>query len=263
MGGASRQTSCRSPSPGTPPARSHRSMISSPWPRSAFGVRRCRSIGSVARLRVVSRPAAAEHASEINADGAVVAPVKPAAHPPGTTIEVRELFFNVPARPQVHAQRGDRGGAHRAARRAARASRFDVAFKSARAGAGCCSMHPRRSGWARCWIYPAARRTHEPRACSSEEFLASAVPIHHSAGPVSITGWVGLPTVSRATADQQYWFVNGRGVRDRLLVSAVRVGYRDVLYGGRHPAYVLYLIARSDAGGRECASGEAGGAVLG
>jgi DNA mismatch repair protein MutL len=75
----------------------------------------------------------------------------------------------------------------------------------------------------------------------SEEFLASAVPIHHSAGPVSIVGWVGLPTVSRATADQQYWFVNGRGVRDRLLMSAVRVGYRDVLYGGRHPAYVLYL----------------------
>src|SRR6185295_19036449 len=63
----------------------------------------------------------------------------------------------------------------------------------------------------------------------------------HSAGPVSITGWIGLPTVSRATADQQYWCVNGRGVRERLLMSAVRVGYRDVLYGGRHPAYVLYL----------------------
>ncbi len=75
----------------------------------------------------------------------------------------------------------------------------------------------------------------------SEEFLASAVPVHHSAGPVSITGWVGLPTVSRAQADQQFWFVNGRCVRDRLLMNAVRLGYRDVLYHGRHSAYVLYL----------------------
>ncbi len=79
------------------------------------------------------------------------------------------------------------------------------------------------------------------RAVLGDEFLASAVPIHHSAGPVSITGWVGLPTVSRATPDQQFWFVNGRSVRDRLLMNAVRVGYRDVLYGGRHSAYVLYL----------------------
>jgi DNA mismatch repair protein MutL len=65
--------------------------------------------------------------------------------------------------------------------------------------------------------------------------------VHHSAGPVSVTGWVGLPTVSRAQPDQQFWFVNGRAVRDRLLMNAVRVGYRDVLYGGRHSAYVLYL----------------------
>jgi DNA mismatch repair protein MutL len=79
------------------------------------------------------------------------------------------------------------------------------------------------------------------RSVLSEEFLASAVPVNHSAGPVSIAGWLGLPTVSRATADQQYWFVNGRGVRDRLLMNAVRMGYRDVLYHGRHPAYVLYL----------------------
>jgi DNA mismatch repair protein MutL len=79
------------------------------------------------------------------------------------------------------------------------------------------------------------------RSVLNEEFLASAVPLHHSAGPVSITGWVGLPTVSRAQPDQQYWFVNGRPVRDRLLMNAVRVGYRDVLYGGRHSAYVLYL----------------------
>ncbi len=74
-----------------------------------------------------------------------------------------------------------------------------------------------------------------------KDFIAQAVPVHHQAGPVAIDGWVGLPTASRAQGDQQYWFVNGRSVRDRVLMNAVRVAYRDVLYHGRHPAYVLYL----------------------
>jgi DNA mismatch repair protein MutL len=65
--------------------------------------------------------------------------------------------------------------------------------------------------------------------------------MEHHAGPVEVTGWVGLPTASRAQPDQQFWFVNGRAVRDKLLMNAVRVAYRDVLYGGRHAAYVLYL----------------------
>jgi DNA mismatch repair protein MutL len=73
------------------------------------------------------------------------------------------------------------------------------------------------------------------------EFSGRSVPVEHSAGPVHIAGWIGLPTAARATADQQYWFVNNRNVRDRLLMNAVRVAYRDVLYGGRHAAYVLYL----------------------
>ncbi len=73
------------------------------------------------------------------------------------------------------------------------------------------------------------------------DFPPNALPVRHAAGPVMLSGWVGLPTRSRATADQQFWYVNGRSVRDRLLMNAVRVAYRDVLYGGRHAAYVLYL----------------------
>jgi len=73
------------------------------------------------------------------------------------------------------------------------------------------------------------------------EFLASAVALRSSAGPISLSGWVGLPTASRAQPDQQFWFVNGRSVRDRLLSNAVRLAYRDVLYHGRHAVYVLYL----------------------
>jgi len=73
------------------------------------------------------------------------------------------------------------------------------------------------------------------------EFLPRAVALRSVAGPVGLSGWVGLPTASRAQADQQFWFVNGRSVRDRLLSNAVRLAYRDVLYHGRHAAYVLYL----------------------
>src|SRR6185369_186452 len=198
------------------------------------------SIGSVARLRVVSRPAGVEHASEINVDGAVVAPVKPAAHPAGTTIEVRELFFNVPARRKfMRSEATEVGHIARLVERLA-LSRFDVGFKL-KSGSRVLLDAPAAVGHGELLDISSGAGNARIRSVLSEEFLASAVPIHHQAGPVSIAGWVGLPTVSRATADQQYWFVNGRGVRDRLLMSAVRVGYRDVLYGGRHPAYVLYL----------------------
>jgi DNA mismatch repair protein MutL len=73
------------------------------------------------------------------------------------------------------------------------------------------------------------------------EFVERAIELDHSAGPVRISGWIGAPSAARATSDMQFWFVNGRSVRDRLLMNGVRLGYRDVLYSGRQPAYVLYL----------------------
>src|SRR5260370_1149938 len=73
------------------------------------------------------------------------------------------------------------------------------------------------------------------------DFPAAALSLRHAAGRVMLSGWVGLPTRSRAQPDQQFWFVNGRSVRDRLLMNAVRLAYRDVLYHGRHSAYELYL----------------------
>ncbi|MGH8209561.1 MAG: DNA mismatch repair endonuclease MutL, partial [Steroidobacteraceae bacterium] len=74
-----------------------------------------------------------------------------------------------------------------------------------------------------------------------KDFTSRSVPVNHSAGPVNLSGWIGLPTAARGAPDQQFWFVNDRNVRDRLLMNAVRLAYRDVLYGGRHAAYVLYL----------------------
>jgi DNA mismatch repair protein MutL len=198
------------------------------------------SIGSVARLRLVSRPAAVDHASEINVDGGAVTPVRPAAHPAGTTIEVRDLFFNVPARRKfVRSDATEAGHIARLVERLA-LSRFDVSFRL-KSGTRVLLDAPAAVDHGEVLEIQSGAGDARIRSVLSEEFLASAVPVNHSAGPVSITGWVGLPTVSRAQPDQQFWFVNGRGVRDRLLMNAVRLGYRDVLYHGRHSAYVLYL----------------------
>ncbi|MDE2052027.1 MAG: DNA mismatch repair endonuclease MutL, partial [Gammaproteobacteria bacterium] len=190
------------------------------------------SIGSVSRLRVISHPAHAERAAEIAVDGGAVAPVRPAAHPPGTTVEVRDLFFNIPARRKfVRSPPTETGHIARLLERLA-LSRPDVSFRL-------------RSGERVLLDAPAPTRDPpgEERLTQGlgKELAASLVPVHHASGPVELTGWIGLPTASRAQPDQQFWFVNGRSVRDKLLASAVRLGYRDVLYHGRHAAYVLHL----------------------
>jgi DNA mismatch repair protein MutL len=189
------------------------------------------SIGSVSRLRIVSHPPAAEHGAEISVDGGAVIPVRPAAHPHGTTIEVRELFFNVPARRKfVRSDTTEFGHIARLVERIA-LSRFDVTFRL-------------RNGPRLVFDAPAVPEGDEPARFGEvlgREFATRSVAVNHSAGPVNISGWIGLPTAARAQPDQQFWFVNNRNVRDRLLMNAVRVAYRDVLYGGRHAAYVLYL----------------------
>jgi DNA mismatch repair protein MutL len=190
------------------------------------------SIGAVSRLRIASRAAAAEQGAEISIEGGVAGSVRPAAHPPGTTVEVRELFFNVPARRKF--VRSDATELMHIARLVERLalSRFDVSFRL-------------RHGARLVLDAPAVTRAGEElarlAAVLGPEFPAEALAVRTAAGPVLLSGWVGLPTRSRAQPDQQFWFVNGRSVRDRLLMNAVRLAYRDVLYHGRHPAYVLYL----------------------
>src|SRR5581483_2796413 len=189
------------------------------------------SIGSVSRLRVASHPTEAERAAEINVDGGTVQAVRPCAHPPGTTIEVRDLFFNVPARRKfVRSDSTELGHIARLVERLA-LSRFDVAFRLRSADRVLLDVQASKDG------------TDDGRLAQilGRDFLPRSVWMEHHAGPVEISGWVGLPTASRAQPDQQFWFVNGRSVRDRLLMNAVRLAYRDVLYGGRHAAYVLYL----------------------
>jgi DNA mismatch repair protein MutL len=190
------------------------------------------SIGAVSRLRIASRAAGAEQGAEVSVEGGAATPVRPAAHPPGTTVEVRELFFNVPARRKF--VRTDATELMHVARLVERLalSRFDVSFRL-------------RHGARLLLDAPAVRGSDEEltrlAAVLGQDFPAGALALRAAAGPALLSGWVALPTRSRAQPDQQLWFVNGRSVRDRLLMNAVRLAYRDVLYHGRHAAYVLYL----------------------
>ena len=189
------------------------------------------SIGSVARLKIISRERSAAQAAELAVDGGVLGTVRPAAHPHGTSVEVRDLFYNVPARRKfVKSDATELGHIARLVERLALA-RFDVSFRLRHAGRVLLEA-------------PAAEDAADVSrldAVLGAEFAAGAVRVRESAGPVLLSGWVGLPTQSRAQPDEQFWFVNGRSVRDRLLMNAVRLAYRDVLYHGRHAAYVLYL----------------------
>jgi len=190
------------------------------------------SIGSVSKLRIATRAAGAAQGSEIVIEGGAATPVRPAAQPQGTSIEVRDLFFNVPARRKF--VRSDTTELTHIARLVERLalSRFDVAFRL-RHGNRVLLDAPAVAG--------AGTEIARLDEILGAEFTAAAVAVNHAAGPVMLSGWIGLPTRSRAQPDQQFWFVNGRSVRDRLLMNAVRLAYRDVLYHGRHAAYALYL----------------------
>ena len=190
------------------------------------------SIGSVSRLRILSHAAGSAAAAAIDVDGAQVGAVRPAAHPPGTTVEVRDLFFNVPARRKfVRSDATELTHIVRLVERLA-LSRFDVSFRL---------RHGTRVLIETAALAGAAAQAERLEAVLGADFVAGAVPVQHAAGPVMLSGWIALPTRSRAQPDQQFWFVNGRSVRDRLLMNAVRLAYRDVLYHGRHAAYALYL----------------------
>ncbi|WP_018233996.1 DNA mismatch repair endonuclease MutL [Thioalkalivibrio thiocyanodenitrificans] len=191
------------------------------------------SIASVSRLTLTSSAAASGSGWTIRGDGGdrFQAP-EPAAHPPGTTVEVRDLFFNVPARRKfLRTERTEFGHLEEVVRRIA-LSRFAVAFELS---------HNRKPGLR----LPAARdgdaQLARVAAICGEAFASQVVHLEHEGAGLRLHGWLGLPTYSRSQADLQYFYVNGRMVRDRLISHAVRQAYQDVLFHGRHPAFVLYL----------------------
>ncbi len=193
------------------------------------------SIASVSRFEIVSRHAGAERAASVSVDAGNVGELRPAAHPPGTTIEVRDLFYNLPARRKfLRSEVTEQGHIVRLLERLA-LSRSDVAFRL-RTGSRTLLDAPALKSEAN-----GAGGADRLARIVGAEFVERSLEIDHSAGPVRISGWIGTPAAARATSDLQFWFVNGRAVRDRLLMNAVRLGFRDVLYSGRQPSYVLYL----------------------
>ncbi|MFU8878644.1 MAG: DNA mismatch repair endonuclease MutL, partial [Wenzhouxiangellaceae bacterium] len=190
------------------------------------------SIASVARVELASRTQASDAGSRIVAEGGAPAPVEPCAMPPGTRVEVRDLFFNTPARRKfLKTEKTEFGHIDELVKRLALA-RPQIAFELRHNGRAVRNLPSATD--------EAARAARIERVCGGE-FVDHALVIAHAHQGLQLSGWVARPSFSRSQADMQYFFVNGRLVRDRLVAHAVRQAYADVLYSGRHPAYVLML----------------------
>jgi DNA mismatch repair protein MutL len=188
------------------------------------------SIASVSRLRIASRPAAQDSGFELEAEGGKVSEVRPVGMPAGTVVEIRDLFYNTPARRKfLRTERTEYNHIDELVRRMALAN-MDVAFELISNGRAVRRL-PVASG-----DTGAVRRVAE--VCG-DAFVDQALAIENEHAGMSLSGWIARPSFSRSQADLQFFFVNGRLVRDRLIVHAIRQAYRDVLFHGRHPAFVL------------------------
>ncbi len=192
------------------------------------------SISSVARLTMTSNDSESSMQgwSAFSEGREMEVQIQPVAHPRGTTVEVRDLFFNTPARRKfLRTEKTEFNHLEEVVKRQA-LSRFDVSF----------------------YLRHNQRGIHALRACKSQAemerriasvcgpaFMESALFVEHEVNGIKLWGWIALPTFSRSQADLQHFFVNGRVVRDKLVSHAIRQAYADVLFHGRHPAYVLYL----------------------
>jgi DNA mismatch repair protein MutL len=197
------------------------------------------SIASVSRFSIASRRAEDAHGTVLAVDGGRLGEPAPKSLPAGTTVEVRDLFYNVPARRKfLRAERTELGHIEEWLRQLALA-RPDVELRVSHNGKALRRYKHDGDG-----LFSGDRLTET----LGDEFLAHALLVEHE-GPLStesgnrvrLTGWIAQPAYSRASADQQYLFVNGRAVRDRSVAHAVKLAYADVLFHGRQPAYVLFL----------------------
>jgi DNA mismatch repair protein MutL len=186
------------------------------------------SMAAVSHLTLTSRRDDDKHAWTVTASGAEISKVAPAAIAAGTTVEVRDLYFNTPARRKfLRSEATEFAHCEEAFKRVA-LSRPDLALTL---------QHNSRMQW-HLKAQPLEGRV---GALLGEEFHASSLPVDAVSGALRLRGSIGQPTQSRAARDIQYFFVNGRHVRDKLAAHAIRQAYRDVLHHERHPAYVLFL----------------------
>ncbi|HEY2396760.1 MAG TPA: DNA mismatch repair endonuclease MutL [Rudaea sp.] len=190
------------------------------------------SIASVSRFTLTSRTAEQDQAWRIEIAGGRASAPKPAAHAHGTTIEIRDLFHNVPARRKfLRAERTEFG-------------HIDELVKALALARPRTEVRLSHNGKPLRLLRPAeddAALIARVGEILGTEFPPQSLRIDHSGAGLRLWGWIGLPTASRSQADQQYFHVNGRLVRDRIVAHAVRQAYADVLFHGRHPAFVLFL----------------------
>jgi DNA mismatch repair protein MutL len=198
------------------------------------------SIASVSRFVITSRPAAAEEAWSLAIDGGAKGEPKPAAHPPGTRVEVRDLFFATPARLKfLKEPRTESGHVADAMRRLAMAHPA-IAFRLESEDRTLIDLTAANPSL----LHDAdALRLERLAAIMGREFADNTVAIDANREGFRLTGFAGLPTLNRPTSQHQYLFVNGRPVRDKLLAGAVRGAYQDFLARDRHPMVALFLEA--------------------
>ena len=186
------------------------------------------SIAAVARVEITSRQRGAGHAFVIRAEGGAAESIQPAARAAGTSISVGDLYFNTPARRKfLRTEATEFGHCEEVFRRAALA-RPDLAWTLRHNGRVSAVFKP---------------QTFAERAAAllGRDFASGAMAVEAQAGGLRLHGLAGGPQVARSRADTQYFYVNGRFVRDRLLAHAAREAYAELLHGERQPAYVLFL----------------------
>ena len=191
------------------------------------------SISSVARLTLISRTADSQCAWRVTADGSEQDfDPQPDPHPQGTTVDVRDLFYNTPARRKfLKAEKTEFAHIETLIKRMA-LSQFATGFSLSHNQKEILNLKPAMTDVSQ-----------EQRVASicGPAFIESSVKIDFAASGLQLSGWVGLPTFSRSQQDMQFFYVNGRLIRDKLVAHAIKQAYQDVLYHGRHSVFVLYL----------------------
>ena len=191
------------------------------------------SIASVSRLRISSQSSDSQQSWTLSGNGgATFDDLEPISHPQGTTIDVRDLFFNVPARRKfLKTEKTEFRHLEEVVKKIS-LSRFQIAITLKHGSKTMLHLQAAND-----------RASSERRVAEifGPAFMEQSLTIEYQAAGLTLWGWVGLPTFSRSQADLQYFYVNGRIIRDRIVTHAVRQAYQDVLYHGRHPAYLLFL----------------------
>ena len=191
------------------------------------------SISSVSRLTLISRIANADCAWRLSTDGTEQDfDLQPDPHPQGTTVDVRDLFYNTPARRKfLKTDKTEFAHIESLIQKMA-LSRFDIAFALS---------HNQKEIFQLPQAITESEQQQRIAGICGSVFLGNSLKIDVASSGLHLTGWVGLPTFSRSQQDMQFFYVNGRLVRDKLIAHAVRQAFQDVLFNGRHPVFVLYL----------------------